>query len=179
MLPIVFSVLMSCLVPPVSGPITSPFVEPACIFCAGHRAIEFRTQSGQVVVSPVTGKITFVGWVVNQTYVTLTPDTVNRAFGHLLITVGGVGAAANFRAGSRVRAGGVLGNAESTISLSVRRTTPGTPVVYLDPAPYLAQWRTRARLVPSDGSSGRLTPQILACRASLAPAGWGYEGFSR
>lgn len=73
MLPIVFSVLMSCLVPPVSGPITNPFVEPACTFCAGNRAVDLRTQIGQAVVSPVMGQITFVGRVVNQTYVTLAP----------------------------------------------------------------------------------------------------------
>ena len=127
----------------------------------------------------MTGQITFVGRVVNQTYVTLTPDSIGGGFGQILITVGGVGATASFHAGSRVSAGGVLGIAQSTISLSVRRKIPGSPAVYLDPTPYLAYWRTRARLVPSDGSSARLTPQILACRASLAPARWGYEGFSR
>ena len=179
MLPIIFSVLMSCLVPPVSGPITNPFVEPACTFCAGHRAVELRTQIGQAVVSPVTGQITFVGRVVNQTYVTLTPDSIGGGFGQILITVGGVGATASFHVGSRVSAGEILGTAQSTISLSVRRKTPGSPAVYLDPTPYLTYWRTRARLLPSDGSSARLTPQILACRASLAPARWGYEGFSR
>jgi len=179
MLPIIFSVLMSCLVPPVSGPITNPFVEPACIFCAGNRAVELRTHIGQAVVSPVTGQITFVGRVVNQTYVTLTPHPIGRGFGQILITVGGVGAAASFHVGSRVSAGEVLGTAQSTISLSMRRKTPGSPAVYLDPTPHLAYWRTRARLVPSDGSPARLTPRILACRASFAPAKWGNEGFSR
>ena len=138
-----------CLLAPVDGLVARPFVAPACPYCPGNRAIDYRVESGDVVVSPVSGTIRFVGRVAGVGYVTV------DAGGHL-VTVGGLD---SFRAhlvrGGAVGQGERLGSAAGDgVSLSLRRVTRVSGAQrfeYVDPTPSLGRAvPRRARLVSVD-----------------------------
>lgn len=138
-----------CLLAPVDSPVVRPFVAPACPYCPGNRAIDYRVEFGDVVIAPVSGTVRFVGSVAGTGYVTV------DAGGHL-VTVGGFGTFANELARGRfVGQGRRLGSAaRTTVSLSLRRITRAGGVgnvEYLDPTPSLGRAvRRRARLVSVD-----------------------------
>lgn len=148
-----------CLLAPVDGPVARPYVAPACPYCPGNRAIDYRVESGDGVVAPVSGTIRFVGRVAGVGYVTVDAE------GHL-VTVGGLDA---FRAdlvrGGAVGQGERLGSAAGDgVSLSLRRVTRvagAERFEYVDPTPSLGRAvPRRARLVSVDrprraGRNGR------------------------
>lgn len=148
-----------CLIAPVAGPITEPFVAPACPYCSGNRAVDFRTRVDELVQVPVGGVVHFTGRVGGRVYVTI------RAGGRL-VTVGGIGeVTAGLTRGSRVRQGRPLGRAigpEDSVSLSVRDASG----LHLDPTPFLGRRvpiGPRSRLVPLDGTFRRPAPRAV-CR---------------
>ena len=49
----------SCWRPPVNRPITDPFRPPPCRWCSGNRGLEFAAQSGDDVLSVVSGTVWF------------------------------------------------------------------------------------------------------------------------
>ena len=133
-----------CLIPPVDGPVESRFVAPACPFCPGNQAVDFRSSSGDEVVSPASGTVHFRGVVAGVGYVTV--EVAGR-----LVTVGGLDSiSGSVRRGRTVNQGRRLGVAAGdTVSLSVRVVSRSGTVVHVDPEPYLGRPRPRrARLVP-------------------------------
>lgn len=161
-----------CLAAPVDGPLLESFVEPACPYCAGRRTIGFAARTGDAVRAPAGGRIHFSGSVVGSAYVTIVPDTDPS----MLVTVGGVEPEpTGFRAGAPPREilgpivgrGQVIGIATGPVGLSLRQQASSGPPTYLDPEPYLARWRVRARLIPLDGAAGRHPDKRFGCRRAL------------
>jgi murein DD-endopeptidase MepM/ murein hydrolase activator NlpD len=168
-----------CLIPPVSGSITERFRAPDCPYCAGRRTIKFSAEIGQAVRAPVSGQVSFAGVVAGIGYVTITPT---QAPSHL-VTVGGLIGYESIRDGN-VQTGDTLGyvlitGPDSTgpdsagaaingsVLLSVRQIHPSGQTTYLDPEPYLAYSRVRARLLPAEGLARRPVQAVFGCRTRL------------
>jgi hypothetical protein len=166
---ILFAVLVAanCLIPPVNGAVAFPYVEPACEFCAGHRTIDFEQSVGREVISPVAGRITFAGTVVDQQFVTLDPDPKSGFSPEVLVTIGGLIRDPKVTSGQAVQAGQRLGMTDGLIHLSMRYIVDGKPARYVDPTPYLARRRLRVRLIPNSRAGGRRAQSQLSCSASF------------
>ena len=175
MLVTVIALLTVCLAPPVPGPIVAPFIAPACPYCAGHRTVDFAANIGDEVVAPVTGRIVFAGWVVDQSFFTIEvppmiqPTKTGRvtATEKILITLGNVTIGQNVALNQRVRAGDPIGRAEGLIRLSMRDGRSGEAARYRDPAAFLGTRRQRIRLVPNSRIGARPVRLALECRQSL------------
>ncbi len=167
MILLAFFVAANCLIPPVSGAVAFPYVEPSCEFCAGHRTIDFEQTEGREVIAPVAGRITFAGMVVGQQFVTIDPDPKSGFGPDVVVTVGGFIRDPTVKSGLAVRAGQYLGTADGLIHLSMRYIVEGRPARYVDPTPFLARRRSRARLIPNSRIGGRRTKSQLLCSASI------------
>ena len=167
MILLAFFVAANCLIPPVSGAVAFPYVEPSCEFCAGHRTIDFEQTEGREVIAPVTGRITFAGMVVGQQFVTIDPDPKSGFGPDVVVTVGGLIRDPTVKSGLVVRAGQPLGTADGLIRLSMRYIVEGRPARYVDPTPFLARRRSRVRLIPNSRIGGRRTTSQLLCAASF------------
>ena len=167
MILLAFFVAANCLIPPVSGAVAFPYVEPSCEFCAGHRTIDFEQTEGREVIAPVTGRITFAGMVVGQQFVTIDPDPKSGFGPDVVVTVGGLIRDPTVKSGLVVRAGQPLGTADGLIRLSMRYIVEGRPARYVDPTPFLARRRSRVRLIPNSRIGGRRTTSLLLCSASF------------
>ena len=167
MILLAFFVAANCLIPPVSGAVAFPYVEPSCQFCAGHRTIDFEQTEGREVIAPVTGRITFAGMVVGQQFVTIDPDPKSGFGPDVVVTVGGLIRDPTVKSGLVVRAGQPLGTADGLIRLSMRYIVEGRPARYVDPTPFLARRRSRVRLIPNSRIGGRRTTSQLLCAASF------------
>ena len=167
MILLAFFVAANCLIPPVSGAVAFPYVEPSCEFCAGHRTIDFEQTEGREVIAPVTGRITFAGMVVGQQFVTIDPDPKSGFGPDVVVTVGGLIRDPTVKSGVAVRAGQPLGTADGLIRLSMRYIVEGRPARYVDPTPFLARRRSRVRLIPNSRIGGRRTTSQLLCAASF------------
>ena len=77
----------SCWRPPVNRPITDPFRPPPCRWCSGNRGLEFAAQSGDDVLSVVSGTVWFHGSVGLTGYLTVIVEGSSTS---LLVTVGGI-----------------------------------------------------------------------------------------
>lgn len=146
-----------CLVPPVDAPIIERFRPPACEYCAGHRGIDFGADGGARVLAAAAGTVTFAGRVAGASWV------VVAHAGDLRTSYGDLGRIA-VRVGAEVEAGQVIGTASGSVHLGLRRAA-----TYIDPEPWLGRWRTRARLVPLDGSPSPPAAGRLVCPAGGAP----------
>lgn len=166
----IFSVLLavaSCLIPPVDGAVAFPYVEPACEYCAGHRTIDFQQSVGRRVVAPVAGQITFAGTVVNQQFVTIDPAPSTGFGPEVVLTVGGLDIDPDVESGQVVTSGERIGASNGMLHLSMRYIMEGKPARYVDPTPYVASRRTRARLIPNSRRGGRRGVDRLSCPASF------------
>ena len=160
-------VAANCLIPPVAGAVAFPYVEPSCDFCAGHRTIGFEQSVGRDVISPVAGRITFAGTVVNQQFVTIDPD-LRSGFGpEIVVTIGGLIRDPSVQSGQIVQTGQRLGASNGLIHLSMRYIVAGRPARYVDPTAYLARRRTRVRLIPNSRTGGRRSQSQLSCAVSF------------
>lgn len=148
----------TCLSAPVSGPITARFVAPACPYCSGRRTLGFRAAIGEVVRSPLAGRVHFTGDVVGRGFVTVASSVY-------LVTVGGLEPGPGL--GTSVARGQELGLATGPVQLSLRRTDGAGLRSYLDPEPFLVRWRVPARLLPLDGSPARPVRAVLGCRTTI------------
>ena len=167
MILLAFFVAANCLIPPVAGAVAFPYVEPSCDFCAGHRTIGFEQSVGRDVISPVAGRITFAGTVVNQQFVTIDPD-LRSGFGpEIVVTIGGLIRDPSVQSGQIVQTGQRLGASNGLIHLSMRYIVAGRPARYVDPTAYLARRRTRVRLIPNSRTGGRRSQSQLSCAVSF------------
>jgi hypothetical protein len=162
-----FFVTASCLVPPVNTAVAFPYVEPACAYCPGRRTIDFEQSVGGSVVSPVAGRITFAGKVVDQQFVTIDPTPSTGFDPAVVLTIGGLVIDPDVRSGQIVKSGGQIGVSNGLIHLSMRYISEGKPARYVDPTPYVGRRRTRARLIPHSRRGGRPVAQQLSCPASF------------
>ncbi len=142
-----------CYDPPVVAPISQPFREPACPYCAGRRGVTFASRPGEPVRAVAHGMVTFSGFVAGTAYLVVAHDD------GLLATYGRIGRTW-LRAGQRVRAGQVVATA-GAVDLHFGLRDSG---VYIDPEPVLGVRRYPLRLVPSDGGRRRSAgPGQLVC----------------
>jgi len=153
--------------PPINGTVAFPYVEPSCEFCAGHRTIDFEQSVGRDVISPVVGRITFAGTVVDQQFVSIDPSPESGFGPEVVVTVGGLVRDPQVRSGQVVQVGQRLGMTDGLIHLSMRYINEGKPARYVDPTPFLARRRSRVRLIPNSRVGGRRPSSQLTCAASF------------
>jgi murein DD-endopeptidase MepM/ murein hydrolase activator NlpD len=154
-------------VPPVNGAVAFPYVEPSCEFCAGHRTIDFEQSVGRDVISPVAGRITFAGTVVDQQFVSIDPGPESGFGPEVVVTIGGLIRGPKVTSGQVVQAGQRLGTTDGLIHLSMRYISEGKPARYVDPTPFLARRRSRVRLIPNSRTGGRRSQSQLSCPGSF------------
>jgi murein DD-endopeptidase MepM/ murein hydrolase activator NlpD len=132
-----------CLVPPIDAPVVDPFRMPACPYCAGNRGIEYGPRPGQGVVAMADGVVVFAGSVAGTRWLVVEHrDGLRASYGWL--------ARMSLSRGDAVRAGQELGRSTDRFYVGLR--DGDRPV---DPTDRLGRWRSRPRLVPSDGTRGR------------------------
>src|SRR5262245_16687696 len=148
--------LSSCLLPPVSAPVSDPFREPACPWCAGNRGLTYDVPAGTPVQAAAAGVVTFSGSVAGTYYLVVAhADGLRATYGELV--------GSPFRAGDVVVAGATVGQSAGNLHFGLRIGDR-----YVDPAPYLGRLVERARLVPTDGSEARpAPPPRLACAVAF------------
>lgn len=170
-----------CLVAPVDAPVVDTFREPACTWCPGNRGIEYATVPGQPVRSPMQGRVSYAGVVAGTRYVVVErmvqggqPGSAADTALRWRVTLGGL-ATSGVGLGDEVAQGAVVATSGSTLHFGVRRGDE-----YVDPAPLLAELRTRPRLVPLDGQR-RLPapPAVMSCPVAAAGASGGQWGTAR
>ncbi len=135
-----------CWAPPVDAPITDPFRAPECRWCPGNRGVEYGTRAGAVVRAVAAGRVTFAGDVATVRYA-----VVEHADGRR-VTYGGL-ADVIVAEGDRVVRGARIGTAAGLFHLGVREGEE-----YVDPEPFIGEWRGVTRLVPTDGSAPAPSP---------------------
>jgi murein DD-endopeptidase MepM/ murein hydrolase activator NlpD len=144
MIPLVLAV--SCLLPPVSAPVTDPFRLPPCPYCPGNRGLEYTPAAGTAVVAAAAGTVEFAGSVAGVRYAVVRHvDGLRATYGRL--------SSIDVAEGATVIAGQRIGLSSDRFYFGLRRDDE-----YIDPAPLLGELRHRARLVPADGSRGRPPP---------------------
>jgi murein DD-endopeptidase MepM/ murein hydrolase activator NlpD len=137
-----------CWFPPVVGVVADPFREPPCRWCAGNRGIDYRVDDDVVVRAAESGRVVFVGVVVDVRYVVIQlAGGWRHTYGQLTSTP--------LELGDVVLANGVIGRASGTVFFGLRIGDD-----YADPAPFVGTLRSRARLIPSDGTPARPAPPV-------------------
>lgn len=135
------ALFLSCIpaVPPsdLPGPVTRPFVAPACQRCSGHRGITVAAPAGANVRALVPGTVTFDGQVANRRFV------VMRAAPGVLVTYGDL-SGPRLVTGTDLGRGAVLGVSAGSVYVGVRRN--GAPV-----DPRFVVGAATARLLPPAG----------------------------
>lgn len=135
-----------CWFPPVSGTVVDPFREPPCPWCAGNRGLDYRVGGDVAVSAAATGRVVFVGLVVDVRYVVIQlPSGWRHTYGQLTST--------SVELDDVVLANGSVGRASDTFFFGLRLAED-----YADPAPFIGMLRGRPRLIPTDGTSARPAP---------------------
>ena len=150
-----------CWFPPVTAPVTDPYREPPCRWCAGNRGIEYRIGDAVVVRTAATGRVEFVGVVADVRYVVVRlANGWRHTYGRLDSSVK--------RRGEVVLAGAPIGRASGSFFFGLRIGDD-----YADPARFIGELRGRPRLVAVDGTRQRPSPPASpTCRPR-------YERFDR
>ena len=135
-----------CWFPPVVGEVVDPYREPPCRWCAGNRGIDYRVGDDVAVRAAASGRVVFVGTVVGVRYVVIqVAQGWRHTYGQLTSTP--------LVPGAVVFANGVVGRASETFFFGLRIGDD-----YADPAPFIGTLRSRARLMPLDGTPARPAP---------------------
>jgi len=135
-----------CWSPPVVGTIADGYREPPCRWCAGNRGIEYRIGTNAAVQAAASGRVVFVGTVVDVQYVVIQlPSGWRHTYGQLTSTT--------LELGDVVLATQAIGHASQTFHFGLRIGTD-----YADPTPFIGILRGRRRLLPIDGTAARPAP---------------------
>lgn len=142
-----------CLAPPLDAPVTDPFRDPGCSYCAGNRGLEYRPGAGSLVSAAGDGAVSFAGSVAGTLYVVIDQGGGYRVTYGRLATI-------SVRRGDRVTTGEVIATTTERFFFGLRLGED-----YLDPAPSIGTVVSRPYLVPLDGSNRRpAPPPRLICR---------------
>jgi murein DD-endopeptidase MepM/ murein hydrolase activator NlpD len=135
-----------CWFPPVAGTVTDPYREPPCTWCAGNRGLDYRVGAGAVVRAAASGRVVFVGTVVDVRYVVIRlADGWRHTYGQLTSTP--------LQLGDVVVANSVVGAASGTFFFGLRIGDD-----YADPSRFIGDLRSRPRLIPTDDTAARPAP---------------------
>jgi murein DD-endopeptidase MepM/ murein hydrolase activator NlpD len=135
-----------CWYPPVVGEVVDPYREPPCRWCAGNRGIDYRVDRDVAVRAAASGRVVFVGTVVDVRYVVIQlAGGWRHTYGQLAST--------SLVTGDVVLATDVVGRASDTFFFGLRIGDD-----YADPAPFIGTLRNRARLIPLDATPARPAP---------------------
>ncbi|MEC7434897.1 MAG: hypothetical protein VX582_04665 [Actinomycetota bacterium] len=145
---------LGCWGPPVNRPIIDPFRPPPCRWCSGSRGLECAAQSGDDVLSVVSGTVWFHGSVGLTGYLTVIVEGSSIS---LLVNVGGIEIDRRRLRRSNLAAGEFIDVATGPIHFGVR--SGGT---YIDRELWRWAGRGRARLVSLD-APGRGTKPGASC----------------
>ena len=141
---------IALLIPPVPGPVIRGF-EATGPYAPGQRGVLFRTEPGELVIAPVSGRVSFAGSVAGRPIVTISttisggvPTAGGMAAGTYKISLSPMAVPLPI-VGTVVSNGQILGaTAGDRLLLTVRKDG-----VYVDPEPLLSG-RYRARLIPME-----------------------------
>ncbi|MDQ3176003.1 MAG: M23 family metallopeptidase [Actinomycetota bacterium] len=143
----------TCFVAPVDAPVTDPFRQPPCEWCAGNRGIEFGPTTGHEVIAAAPGTVTFSGSVAGTNYVVVQhADGTRTTYG--MLAHAEVGRGAHVDVGDRIAVAG------SRLHFGWRDGD-----AYLDPTEVLGRLQRRPRLIPLDGTAPRTAPDGGRCVA--------------
>ncbi len=135
-----------CWFPPVVGVVADPYRQPPCPWCAGNRGIDYVVDDDVVVRAAASGRVVFVGTVVDVRYVVIQiAGGWRHTYGQLT--------SSPLVMDDVVLANTVVGRASDTFFFGLRIGDD-----YADPAPFIGTLRTRARLIPVDGTAARPAP---------------------
>ncbi len=146
-----------CWFAPVVGTIIDPYREPPCAWCAGNRGLDYRVGGDAQVGAAASGRVVFVGTVVDVRYVVIQlPSGWRHTYGRLTST--------SLEKGDVVLARSPVGRAAGAFFFGLRVGED-----YADPEPFIGVLRGRPRLVPVDGTPARPTPPARPrCSSSVA-----------
>jgi murein DD-endopeptidase MepM/ murein hydrolase activator NlpD len=136
----------SCLLAPVSAPVTDPFRQPVCGYCPGNRGIEYAPLPNTPVQAAAAGVVAFAGSVAGTSYVVVDQSGGYRATYGKLATIG-------VAAGQQVATGQILATTSRRFYFGLRLGDR-----YIDPAPIFGRLVFRPQLVPLDGNNRRPPP---------------------
>ena len=135
-----------CWFPPVVGVVADPYRQPPCPWCAGNRGIDYLVGDDVAVRAAASGRVVFVGMVVDVRYVVIRiAGGWRHTYGQLTSTP--------LVMDDVVLANAVVGRASDAFFFGLRIGDD-----YADPAPFIGTLRTRARLIPVDGTAARPAP---------------------
>jgi murein DD-endopeptidase MepM/ murein hydrolase activator NlpD len=135
-----------CWYPPVVGVVSDPYREPPCPWCAGNRGIDYRVGGDAAVRAAASGRVVFVGTVVDVRYVVIQiAGGWRHTYGQMASTRLGLG--------DVVLANAIVGRASNVFFFGLRIGDD-----YADPTGFIGTLRGRARLVPVDGTAARPAP---------------------
>lgn len=121
--------------PPVAAVIFDHFRPPSCLWCAGNRGIDYAVAVGTPVAAAGAGQVEFSGPVGRDLFVVVAhPDGLRTTYAFLTEV--------SVSRGQVVTTGDIVGLSGPDLHFGVRRGA-----TYLDPEPFLATRRMRARLV--------------------------------
>ena len=147
-----------CWQPPVVGEVADPFRAPPCVWCAGNRGIDFALDGEVAVRAAATGRVVFAGGVARVGYVVVElANQWRQTYGQLT--------SRRVDRGDVVIAGELIGTATDQFFFGLRVGDD-----YQDPARYLEAAGGRRRLIPADGSPGRVR-RTPSTRCQVAAVG--------
>ena len=134
-----------CYPAPVTGSVVQSFRAPGCLYCSGHRGLEYQTIAGSAVTAVASGVVTFAGVVVGVRYVVVRQDDG-------LVATYGMLSGSGARAGDLVATAQIVGSTAESFYFGLRDDG-----VYVDPAPFIGRVVYQPRLIPIDGRQPRPT----------------------
>jgi murein DD-endopeptidase MepM/ murein hydrolase activator NlpD len=146
-----------CWFPPVDARVTDPFREPPCRWCAGNRGLDYGVGDDVPVRAAASGRVEFVGTVVDVRYVVVRlANGWRHTYGQLDST--------SKQLGEAVLAGTAVGRASGNFFFGLRIGNE-----YADPAGWIGELRGRPRLIPLDGTIERPSPPATPSCGFAAP----------
>ena len=101
---------------PIDLTVIDQFRAPSCNWCSGNRGIEYRTETGSVVLAIASGVASFVGNVTGTNYVVI--KTMETS-GNLLVTHGRLHSI-SVKSGAFIAVGQAIGTTGESLYIGVR-----------------------------------------------------------
>jgi murein DD-endopeptidase MepM/ murein hydrolase activator NlpD len=101
---------------PIDLTVIDQFRAPSCNWCSGNRGIEYRTETGSVVLAVASGVASFVGNVAGTNYVVIKRMETS---GNLLVTHGRLHSI-SVKSGAFIAVGQAIGTTGESLYIGVR-----------------------------------------------------------